>query len=193
MKLQSPRAHGALLMVVAACLISPPVAFADPLDVYAGASVGQSTVKADPIAFNQHDTGWKVLVGIRPVALLGAEIAYTDFGHPNYSQGVPGGFNASAHASSTEALGIVYLPIPVPLLDVYGKAGVARLNYGASSSSGCLACVFLNTDYKETRVAYGAGAQLKFNRLAVRVEYERVSASNGDPSLLSVGITWKLL
>jgi opacity protein-like surface antigen len=193
MKSQSPRAHRALLIVVAACLISPPVAFASPLDVYAGASVGQSTVKADPIAFNQHTTGWTILVGIRPVALLGAEIAYTDFGHPNYSQGVPGGFNASAHASSTEALGILYLPIPVPLLDVYGKAGVARLHYGASSSSGCLACVFFNTDSTETRVAYGAGAQLKFDRLAVRVEYQRVRASNGDPSLLSVGITWKLL
>jgi opacity protein-like surface antigen len=182
-----------LLIAVAACLISPPVAFADPLDIYAGASVGQSTVKADPLAFNQHDTGWKVLVGIRPLALLGAEIAYTDFGHSNYSQGVPGGLNESVHASSTEALGIVYLPLPVPRLDVYGKAGVARLNYRASSSSGCLACVFFNADYTATRVAYGAGAQLKFDRLAVRVEYERISASNGDPSLLSVGLTWKLL
>jgi opacity protein-like surface antigen len=193
MKSQCPRAHSALLVAVAACLMSPLVAFADPLDVYAGVSVGQSTVKADPLEFNQHDLGWKVLVGIRPLALFGAEIAYTDFGHPNYSQGVPGGLNDSVHASSADALGIVYLPLPVPLLDVYGKAGVARLNYRASSSNGCLACNLFNADYSETRLAYGGGAQLKFDRLAVRVEYERISASNGDPSLLSVGLTWKFL
>lgn len=79
----------------------------------------------------------------------------------------------------------VYLPLPVPLLDVYGKGGVARLNYRASSSNGCLACSLFNADYSETRVAYGGGAQLKLDRLAVRVEYERISASNGDPSLIA--------
>jgi hypothetical protein len=171
-------------------LASPLVAVADSLGAYAGASVGQSTVKADPIDFSKHDWGWRVLVGIRPLPLLGAEIAYTDFGHPNYQQGVPFGLNVSVRASSVEALGLVYLPLPVPFLDVYGKGGVARLNYRASSSSGCLACNPFNADYTETRVAYGGGAQLKFDRLAARVEYERISARDGDPSLLSVGLTW---
>ncbi len=190
MKSKSPHTHSALLIFVAASVTSPLVAVADPLGAYAGASVGQSTVKADPLELSKHDWGWKILAGIRPLALLGAEIAYTDFGHPNYSQGVLGGLNASVRASSAEALGLVYLPLPVPLLDVYGKGGVARLNYRASSSSGCLACNPFNADHTETRVAYGAGAQLRFDRLAARVDYERISASNGDPSLLSVGLTW---
>jgi hypothetical protein len=190
MKSKDPRVHRAVLIVVGACLASPLLAVADPLGAYAGASVGQSTVKADPLEFSKHDWGWKVLVGIRPLALLGAEIAYVDFGHPSYSQGVAGGLNASVRASSAEALGLVYLPLPVPLLDVYGKGGVARLNYRASSSNGCLACNLFNADHTETRAAYGAGAQLKFDRLAARVDYERISASTGDPSLLSVGLTW---
>jgi opacity protein-like surface antigen len=156
-----------------------------------GASIGESRVKADPLEFNKHDLGWKVLVGIRPLALLGAEISYIDFGHPTYSQGVPGGLNVSVRASGAEALGVVYLPLPMPRLDIYGKGGVARLSYRASSSSGCLACTFFNTDRTDTRFAYGAGAQLKFNRIAARLEYERISASNGDPSLLSAGLTWK--
>jgi hypothetical protein len=193
MKSQSPRAYGVLVVAVAASLVARLVALADPLDVYAGAALGQSTVRADPLEFNQHDPGWKVLVGIRPLALVGAEIGYADFGHPSYSQGVPLGLNASVRASSADALGIIYLPLPVPLLDIYGKAGVARLDYRASSNSGCLACNHFNADYSETRLAYGGGAQLKFGRFAVRVEYERISASNGDPSLLSVGLTWKFL
>jgi hypothetical protein len=190
MRSKSLQAHSALLIVVATCVAPPLVAVADPLGAYAGASVGQSTVKADPLQFNKHDWGWKVLLGIRPLAFLGAEIAYTDFGRPNYSQGVPFGLNASVRASSAEALGLIYLPLPLPVLDVYGKGGVARLNYRASSSSGCLACNPFNADRTETRIAYGAGAKLKFDRLAARVEYERVSARNGDPSLLSVGLTW---
>jgi len=190
MRSKSPQAQSALGLVIATCITSPLVAVADPLGAYLGASVGESTVKADPLDFSEHDLGWKALVGIRPLALLGVEIAYTDFGHPNYSQGVPLGLNASVRASATEALGLVYLPLPVPFLDVYGKGGVARLNYHANSSSGCLACAPYNPDYTSTRLAYGGGVQLKFSKLAARVEYERISASEGDPSLLSVGLTW---
>jgi hypothetical protein len=39
-------------------------------------------------------------------------------------------------------------------------------------------------------VAYGAGAQLKFTRLAIRAEYERISASSGDVDMLSLGLTF---
>jgi opacity protein-like surface antigen len=184
MRWKSPQAQSALSLVVATCAASPLIAVGDPLGVYLGASVGQSTVKADPLDFSEHDLGWKALVGIRPLALLGVEIAYTDFGHPTYSQGVPGGLNASVRASAAEALGLVYLPLPVPFLDIYGKGGVARFNYQASSSSGCLACAPYNPNYTSTRPAYGGGVQFKFSKLAARVEYERISARDGDPSLL---------
>ena len=177
-------------LLIAAGFIPLTGVAADLLGAYVGASAGQSTVKADPLEFSEHDLGWKVSLGIRPIAVLGAEIVYLDFGHPSYSQGVPGGSNISARASATEALGLVYLPLPISLVDLYAKGGIARLNYRASSSSGCLACTFFNADYTQTRFAYGAGAQLKFDKLAVRIEYDRVSATNGDPSLISAGLTW---
>jgi opacity protein-like surface antigen len=178
---------------IAACAAWPLVASADPLGLYLGASVGQSAVKSDPIAFSEHDLGWKAVAGIRPISLLGAEIAYLDFGHPRHTQGVPLGFNNSASASGAELLGVVYLPIPVPLLNIYAKGGLAHLDYRASSSSGCLACNPFSADYTENRFAYGAGAQLKlFEQLAARLEYDRVSARNGDPSLLSLGLIWEI-
>jgi len=43
---------------------------------------------------------------------------------------------------------------------------------------------------KSTHPAYGAGAQLKFGRLAVRAEYERINASSGDVDLLSLAVTF---
>ena len=35
-------------------------------------------------------------------------------------------FNASSHPKATVLYGIGYFPLPLPFLDVYGKAGVAR-------------------------------------------------------------------
>jgi hypothetical protein len=41
-----------------------------------------------------------------------------------------------------------------------------------------------------TDFAYGAGTQAKFGAIAVRAEYERISASGGKPDIVSLGITW---
>jgi len=43
-----------------------------------------------------------------------------------------------------------------------------------------------------TRVAYGAGAQVTIAQFALRAEYERISASDGNPDLLSLSIIWRL-
>jgi hypothetical protein len=40
-----------------------------------------------------------------------------------------------------------------------------------------------------TRFTYGAGVQVKVFAFGVRVEYQHISATGGDPDLLSLGIT----
>jgi opacity protein-like surface antigen len=140
------------------------------------------------------------LVGLRPISLLGAEIEYTDFGHPTvdtYSSTAPSfGVRADASAKAASAFGLVYLPLPLPLLDVYGKAGLARLRTTYNYNTGCVSCAtaFLpapgHEDSTDTAFAYGVGAQVKAFALAVRVEYERINKSSGNPDLLSAGITW---
>lgn len=42
-----------------------------------------------------------------------------------------------------------------------------------------------------TGFAGGAGTQFKIGSFAVRGEYERFNAAGGNPSLLSLGITWR--
>jgi len=49
----------------------------------------------------------------------------------------------------------------------------------------CLACNPFNADHTETRVAYGAGAQLRFDRLAARVDYERIMRARRPESPIS--------
>ena len=56
---------------------------------------------------------------------------YIDFGSGNGNNGYYGYgdyyANASSHPKAAVLYGIGYLPLPLPFLDVYGKAGVARL------------------------------------------------------------------
>jgi opacity protein-like surface antigen len=212
------RAVSCLALAIAACLACGRASAGDSFGFYIGGSVGQSNVRASQLDFigayplnpapshvsiSKSTTGWKVFAGIRPISWVGAELAYTDFGHPTASQGPPVGFGlayqAALRAKATTAFGILYAPVPVPFLDVYAKAGVARLETttDATGAFGCwapLACaaypVTVRRDQTGAHFAYGAGVQARLSAIGVRVEYERISAADGNPDLLSVGLTW---
>jgi opacity protein-like surface antigen len=211
-------ALGALLVAMAAASASAPATAANPLGFYIGAAFGRASVRNDEIlfgppgsgnatgfSFDEAHTAWKILVGARPVSLLGAELEYIDLGHPSASSAVgvvP--VQADAQVKGAALFGLAYLPLPLPLLDIYGKAGFARLQTTANATYyGCDArkqicpavvgppnlSVF-RLDRTDTRFAYGAGAQIKLAGFAVRAEYERVSESGGNPDLLSLGVSW---
>jgi hypothetical protein len=182
---------------------------AAPLGFYLGGAIGQSHVRADeelfgdPLGFDEHHNAWKVLIGLRPVSLVGAELEYADFGHPSASRYTPvlhlSATETSASAKAVSVFAIAYLPLPLPLFDVYAKAGVARLqttvnaslNFYCTIDSPCAPTPhYLRVNRTDARLAYGAGAQLKITAFAVRAEYERISASGGDPDLLSLGVIW---
>jgi len=179
---------------------------ADPLGFYIGAGVGQSTVRFSEtvtgasFGFSEHDTGWKLVAGLRPVSLVGAEVEYLDFGHSTVSSkpiGIDFDLNADVRSQAATLLGVLYAPIPLPVLDLYAKAGIARLrttangvayNYPISCGIPCTHS-FQSTE-TASRFAYGAGVQFKFSSFAIRAEYERIDESSGNPDLLSVGVTW---
>jgi hypothetical protein len=93
----------------------------------------------------------------------------------------------------------------VPAVDLYGKVGMASLHStlneivpGPARETPCSptycippAIAYINRDWTDTRLAYGAGLQVKLARFAIRAEYERISASTGDPSLMSLGLLWR--
>jgi Outer membrane protein beta-barrel domain len=212
---------------VTAALLSPPAlaqdnpfAQANPLGFYVGGSIGESTLDqgfydagADAVRdFDKNRLGWKVLVGIRPIAYLGAEAEYIDFGNANLgpslldpASGTSGGqfFGAHGTTSAGALFAVGYLPLP-PWLDVFGKVGFARLqtryryagDYPDSdicNASGCtpVGGIYFAQDTDDTNFAYGGGVQFHLGpSFATRVEFERVDGLASDPYLVSVGLTW---
>ncbi len=161
--------------------------------------------------FNDSRTGWKVLMGVRPLEWLGAEVEYLDFGdaHLGRSLLVPGGPVSDGvfyggHASATAGAGFLvgYLPLP-PALDLFGKLGVSRLqardsyaaNYPDTYVNCAVACtpvgaVSVAQNATATGLAVGAGAQIHLGAFAARLEGERFNGAGGT-YLVSIGVTWE--
>jgi opacity protein-like surface antigen len=171
------------------------------LGLYAGAGVGESTVRSDygfdpdyPTDSHPHHTAYKVMVGIRPIPFVGAEAEYIDFGHPssadNYS--TTSFYEADSHPKAGVVSAVGYFPLP--FFDVFAKAGVARLetNINTYSETDCGECAptLIRQNAWQTKPAYGAGVQAHFLGLAVRGEYDRISSSFGDPDAWMVSATW---
>ena len=173
---------GIAALAIGGAMATP--ASAELLDVYLGAGLGQSQVRADVpnvASFKENHTAWKAYAGVRFISLLGAEVAYLDFGSPS---GTVAGQTLSADLDGKSVMGLVYLPIPAPIVDVFGKAGYTRLDGTVRLNSSSTQRFSLNDD----AFTYGAGVQLKFAGWGLRGEYERFTASGRDPSLWTVSV-----
>jgi opacity protein-like surface antigen len=183
-----------------ALLPAQQVLAGDILGLYIGGAVGQSQVEANVPSvgeFKENHSAFKVIAGIRPISLIGAELSYIDFGHPNGSINVS---PANVSEKGADAFAVLYLPVPV--VDVFVKAGLARIQSTSNSVlPGGFFCVrtvpncapLVRLDRTNTSFAGGAGAQFKLGTWAVRAEYERFNAAGGNPSLVSLGVTWTFL
>jgi len=195
-----PVAPAAAIVLFAMALHPTGHAFAaDLLGLYVGGSAGQSQVEANVPSigdFKENHSAFKLIAGIRPISLIGAEISYIDFGHPG---GSINAVSSNVSEKGADAFGVLYLPVPV--VDVFVKAGLARLQSTLNSIrvgvGSCTTtdpnCALFRLDRTNTSFAAGAGAQVKFGPWAVRAEYERFNAAGGNPSLVSLGLTWTFL
>ena len=196
-----------LLFTIAVLLARPSGnAFAeDLLGFYVGGAVGQSHVEAtvsqvfaDIRSVTQTEdierthAAFKGMLGIRPISLVGAEIEYVDFGDPS---GSLFGNAADISMKGAAAFGVLYLPVPI--VDVFLKAGLARLESTVNGSI-CTPCACdlqlcrspFQLDRTNMSGAGGVGIQYRFGAWAVRAEYERFNSAGGNPSLLSAGVAW---
>ncbi|HUN74781.1 MAG TPA: outer membrane beta-barrel protein [Steroidobacteraceae bacterium] len=197
-----------------AVAVSSAVKAADPFGLYIGGAVGQADLDLDRSVsdtaydVHMHHTGWKAVIGIRPLPILGAELEYLDFGNPSYAESTfappaaPGGTIATTHTKAEGIFGVLYAPIPIPMVDIFGKVGAARTQFDLNGqlldvfcpvTPIAPSCPYIADHQTETDLAYGAGVQLKFGAAALRAEYERINASFGAPYMFSFGVTWTLL
>lgn len=221
--------RAALLLAIAAALGSKWTAAADldPIGFYVGGAVGQSQVRANlgslscgfnrcavpvpPVRFLRRTTGWEAIAGVRPFPYFGAEAQYIDFGSSgttnifiniNRTANIPGiAGSGTTHPSAAALFAVGYLPVTLPYLDVYAKAGVAELRSNINFSGVYGVCAgppvcdpvgSVQSSVSGTSVhpAFGAGLQIKLGRFALRTEYERIIADTGDPALLAIGVSW---
>ncbi len=148
--------------------------------LYLGGSFGSAQQNFDAATFDAHGSpiGYKFALGFRPIDLLAAEVSYIDFGRAF----------SGINYENTNAVGVFALGfLPIPVLDVYGKVGLAEWRTTAQSPT-------LGFHRTGANLAYGVGAGTGWGRLGARIEYERyrVSHSN-DTAMASVGLTWMFL
>ena len=122
------------------------------------------------------NTSWKLFAGLRPVSLFAVEADYLDLGSQT-STFVSTTTRSDAKAFAGYAVG--FLPIPLPFLDVFGKAGLARWKLNGSALSPVSPpSSFSNNG---TEFAWGVGTQVHVGNFGARLEYEnfRIPSTNG--------------
>jgi hypothetical protein len=174
----------------------------DLLGFYVGGAVGQSSIGADQsglVSSSQSLSGysarhgaWAVRFGMRPISLFAIEAEYADLGNPSLTIGTLARVDMSM--KSTGAYAMVFLPIPV--LDVYVKGGVARVKSDATltplctPAPTCLPQAPVTSSQTDTSGSYGAGLQLKLGPVGLRGEYLRYSAAGTNPWVTNLGVSW---
>lgn len=152
--------------------------------IYIGGSVGQANVEVNDVAglsaadFKGDDTGFKFIVGIRPLDWLAVEANYVDFGSP---EDTVMGTKVKADGNGITASVVGFLPVgPV---DLFARAGLISWDTDVEG---------LSTD--GTDLAYGVGAQFRFLSISLRAEYEKFDADEiDDLNMFSIGVTYTFL
>jgi Outer membrane protein beta-barrel domain len=160
-------------------------AHADNGTFYVGAGVSRDNLKDITVtASDLNSTNWKIWAGLRPISVFAVEADYIDLGSETVNS--PG---ASTHVNYKAFTGyaVGYVPIPVPFLDVFGKAGLARWSSSGSSSFGGPGLFSLSDS--GTQFAWGIGAQVHVGNFGGRLEYENFGVRNTNgANLVSLGV-----
>ena len=176
-------------LALLALALAAGVAHADNGTFYVGAGVSRDNLKN--ITFTATDlnsTNWKIWAGLRPISVFAVEADYIDLGSQTVSNPA-GSTHVNYKAFTGYAVG--YVPIPVPFLDIFGKAGLARWSSSGSSSFGGPGLFSLSDN--GTQFAWGIGAQVHVGNFGGRLEYENFGVRNTNgANLVSLGVYFNL-
>jgi len=167
------------------CLAATAPSHAADNGIYLGASVGQSNVEfEDDLDFDADATGYKVILGWRPLDWLAVEGNYVDLGS--------GDDDVLGERVESEIDGLTLSAVgflPVGPVDLFARAGI--IDWDAEIK---VPDFDLRSKDDGTDLAYGVGVQFRVWGLSIRGEYERFEISDADKvDFLSVGLTYTFL
>ncbi len=195
------------LLLVTALALGACVAQASNGVFYFGAGVTNNHVHYSEhpgfdSSFNDIDnsTSWQLFAGFRPINLFAIEANYLDLGsHAKRLQIPPsvgyrgGSFVRESDAKAFAAYAVGFLPVPLPNLEVYGKAGLAsyKLNDTVTASSPGL--LDYSQAYPENDAAFtwGAGVQAHVGNVGGRLEYDGFDTASTSVVSLSLYLNLK--
>ena len=178
------------VLLVIALALGASAARADNGSFYLGAGISKdklSDIANQGTNFADIDsTSWKAFAGFRPLSVFAVEADYLDLGSQTntfFTQAGTcpvGGCPATSHSDAKAFAGyaVGFLPIPLPWLDVFGKAGLARWKLNGSAFSPLPPVSFSTSG---TEFAWGVGTQVHVGNFGARLEYEKfnVPGTNG--------------
>jgi Outer membrane protein beta-barrel domain len=177
------------LVLLTVLALGADAAHADNGFFYIGAGASHNNVSNITDLGNQADisgSSWKAFAGIRPMNVFAVEADYMDLGSGNGSFPPPVPVtcppgqtcNGAAHSSGTAYAGYLvgFLPIPLPIVDIYGKLGAARWKLDGNINN----LVSTPTGFSKsgTDVAWGIGVQAHITMFGARLEYENFNIPN---------------
>ena len=149
---------------------------------YLGAGAARNSLSdlsdfgSGPLSPNLDNTSWKAFLGVRPLNWLAVEADYYDLGS---GSGGDAHYQTHAHGKAFSVYAVGFLPIPLPMLDIYGKAGLARSKVNGEGISFLLGTTS-GVSRSGTGFAWGIGAQAHISMVGVRLEYEGFSVPNSS-------------
>lgn len=212
--MKSGRTSGTLGLMAAALLTSP-LAAAEDAQWYGGINIGQSRAKIDDpritrsllsggftgvsILDDDRDTGYKLYGGYQFNRNFALEGGYFDLGKFGFTATtVPAGTlngNIRLRGFNLDAVGIL------PITEKFSALGRVGVNYAEArdhfSGTGAVNVSNPNPSKRDTNYKYGLGVQYAFTEsLAMRVEAERYRINDaignkGDVDLISVGLLYR--
>jgi Outer membrane protein beta-barrel domain len=186
-----------LLTVLA---LGTTAAHADSGLFYLGAGVTDSSLTANNngyIAYGTPDlknNSWKAFAGVRPLNWLAVEVDYIDLGSVSSVTTFNNESTDTTHADSSAwaAYAIGFLPVPLPVVDFYGKVGVARWKLTSTliqvPNFPPPGTITTPRSYSGTDFAWGVGVQAHIKMFGVRLEYEGFDVDNNTASVASLSV-----
>jgi hypothetical protein len=168
------------LMLLTVLALGASAARADNGFFYVGAGVVRNSLTGITDLGGLPDlknTSWKAYGGVRPLNWLAGELDYIDLGSGSSTTTTnTGNVNAHADGQAVAAYAVGFLPIPLPIVDVFGKVGLSRwkLNGNVGSNAGSLGSLSTNG----TEFAWGIGVQAHISMIGARLEYENFNVPN---------------